>query len=224
MNKADILNIIYEVVGYPRNLTNKSSTIVKAINEAASNALKINDATTSPTDTWSSDKINNEIGKVDVSEIDDNTTAADSTWSSNKISTELASVGGGGGGSTEYMMAIWAEESAALTANAFEWAFGNGGNTPNNQGIYIYVPSGWKCEIVALSSTSTSTTVADVSLVKTNTITGMPSVSISGGTGFNDSFTPVEFINGDILNFRTLSVANGGALTTVTAWLKYTKL
>jgi hypothetical protein len=66
--------------------------------------------------------------------------------------TSLHSHAGGGGGISEYMYSVWAEENAALGAsNTYEWAFGNGANTPSDGGMTIYVPSGWTAEVVAMS-------------------------------------------------------------------------
>jgi hypothetical protein len=42
--------------------------------------------------------------------------------------------------SREYMVPIWAEENATLNDGGYEWAFGNGANSPSNAGIAIYVP------------------------------------------------------------------------------------
>jgi hypothetical protein len=66
--------------------------------------------------------------------------------------TTLHSHAGGAGGISEYMYSVWAEENAALGAsNTYEWAFGNGANTPSDGGMTIYVPSGWTAEVVAMS-------------------------------------------------------------------------
>jgi hypothetical protein len=52
--------------------------------------------------------------------------------------TSLHSHAGGGGGISEYMYCVWAEENAALGAsNTYEWAFGNGANTPADGGMNI---------------------------------------------------------------------------------------
>ncbi|MBR3240243.1 MAG: H-type lectin domain-containing protein [Oscillospiraceae bacterium] len=57
---------------------------------AYSDAL-IDDNDISSERTWSSSKINNELGQIDLTAlIDDSGTAANKTWSSNKISTDLS--------------------------------------------------------------------------------------------------------------------------------------
>ena len=58
--------------------------------------------------------------------------------------------------SYSYMVPIWAEEKLELQDNAYEWAFGNGAETPTNSGITIYVPSNYTCAIVAMTATTSN--------------------------------------------------------------------
>ena len=123
----------------------------------------------------------------------------------------------------EYMVPIWAEENAALGDNTYEWAFGNGANTPSNTGIAIYVPTGWTCTVVAMSATTNSASGTSVIEANINgTLQGANcNVTISGRSGTNDSFTPVSISNGDRLTFRTTTAGTNSSPSTVTAWLRY---
>jgi hypothetical protein len=123
-----------------------------------------------------------------------------------------------------YMVPIWAEENAALAANTYEWAFGNGANTPNGHGVSIYVPSGYSCSVVALSLNIRQGT-ATVELELNGALQGSNcDVSVNSGTAnTNDSFTPVSVSNNDIINFHTVTQNNTGGPNVITAWLKYTE-
>ncbi len=123
-----------------------------------------------------------------------------------------------------YMVAVWAEENAALGNNTYEWAFGNGANTPNGNGVTIFVPSGYKCELVAMTLCLRQGT-ATVEALKNSTLLGSQA-NVSGGAGSstNELTTPIEYQNGDIINFRTTSASGTGGPNTVTAWFRYTEL
>ena len=131
---------------------------------------------------------------------------------------------GGGESSSEYMVPIWAEENAALGANNYEWAFGNGANSPADGGITIYVPSGWTCEVVAMTLRIGGGT-ATVQLVHNGVSKGLgASVVIAAGqSATNELSVPVEIANNDLINFRTLAASGTSSPCVVTAWLKYIK-
>ena len=121
------------------------------------------------------------------------------------------------------MVPIWAEENAALGNNNYEWAFGNGGNTPSNAGITIYVPDGFACHIVAM--TATTNNAGGTSVIEAN-INGVLqgancNVTIAGRSGVNNGFTPVAITSGDRLTFRTTTAGTNSAPSTVCAWLRY---
>lgn len=124
-----------------------------------------------------------------------------------------------------YMNCIWAEENAALGNNTYEAAFGNGANTPNGHGVPIYVPIGYKCELVAMGLTLRQGT-ATVEAVKNTTLLGSQAdVTVSSGiSAINDSFTPVAFNSGDIINFHTTTQSGTGGPNVFNAWFKYTEL
>lgn len=124
----------------------------------------------------------------------------------------------------EYMYPIWAEENSGLGNTTYEWAFGNGANTPSNAGIAIYVPSGWTAEIVAMTATTNNASGTSVIEADINgTLQGANcNVTLAGRSGTNDSFTPVALSNGDRLTFRTTTAGTNTAPSTVTAWIKMT--
>jgi len=137
----------------------------------------------------------------------------------------MAGTHGGGGSSVEYMVPIWAEEEAALGDSTYEWAFGNGANTPSNAGITIYIPSGMQAHIVAMTGTTnnasgTSVIEADVNGSVLGVSDGVE-VTLSGRSGSNDSFTPYALSSGDRLTFRTRTAGTNNNPSTVTAWIRY---
>ena len=123
-----------------------------------------------------------------------------------------------------YMYPVWAEENSGLGNSTYEWAFGNGANTPSNAGITIYVPTGWTAEIVAMSATTNNASGTSVIEANINgTLQGANcNVTISGRSGTNDSFTPVALSNGDRLTFRTTTAGTNSSPSTVTAWIRMT--
>ena len=129
--------------------------------------------------------------------------------------------------SYSYMVPIWAEENGGLANNAYEWAFGNGANTPTNSGITIYVPSDFTCAIVAMTATTSNSSGSSKIEANVNgTLLGASNgveVTISGRSGENDSFTPYSISTGDRLTFRTRTAGTNSGPNTVTAWLRYTK-
>lgn len=144
------------------------------------------------------------------------------TASGNYEHEDLPSGGGGGG---EYMLPIWAEENSGLANNTYEWAFGNGANTPSNHGITIYVPAGWSAAIVAM--TATTNTASGSSVIEANINGALQgadcNVTLSGRSGVNDSFPPVPLSSGDRLTFRTTTAGTNSQPNIVTAWLRYTQ-
>ena len=129
--------------------------------------------------------------------------------------------------SYSYMVPIWAEENSILGNNNYEWAFGNGGNTPTNSGITIYVPSDYTCAIVAMTATTTNSSGSSKIEANVNgSVLGASNgvqVTLSGRSGENDGFTPYPINTGDRLTFRTRTAGTNTGPNTVTAWLRYTK-
>ncbi len=122
------------------------------------------------------------------------------------------------------MVPIWGEENAALGDGNTEYSFGNGGTPGLGFGFCLYVPSGFTCELVAMSISIRQGT-ATVEAIKNSTSLGsLADVTVSSGTNnTNDSFTPVVYSNGDILNFKTTVQSGTGGPNVITAWMKYTE-
>ena len=125
-----------------------------------------------------------------------------------------------------YMVPIWAEENSTLGNNTFEWAFGNGANTPSNHGVTIYVPSGYTAAVVAMTATTNTASGSSVIELNLNGVNQGSScnVTLSGRSGTNDSFSPVALSSGDRLNFMTTTAGTNAQPTIVTAWIKYTEI
>ena len=130
-----------------------------------------------------------------------------------------------GGGALEYMMLIWGEENSSLGSATYEWAFGNGANTPSNNGIAIYVPTGWTCTLVAMSGTINNAAGSAVIEADLDGVLqgALANVTISGRSTTNDSFTPVAIPNNTRLTFRTTTATTTTTPCTVCAWLRMVK-
>ena len=122
----------------------------------------------------------------------------------------------------EYIVPIWAEENSTLGATTYEWAFGNGADTPIDGGITIYVPTGMKCEVVAMTLRLGGGT-ATVELVHNGTIQGSAAnvVLSSGQSATNELSTPLTLSNNDYINFRTTTQSGSAAPCVVCAFLRY---
>ena len=147
--------------------------------------------------------------------------AADGAKRHLKISNLPA--GGGGGGSVSYFP-IWAEENAGLGAsNTYEWAFGNGSNTAANEGVVMYVPSGFECHCVAMGAqVDGATPSATIELVLNGTPQGESCqvVLTSANTGVDELQTPLAISSGDLVNFRTASSSGTTTSCRVVAWFR----
>jgi len=139
--------------------------------------------------------------------------------------TYLSGCSSPGGGISEYLVAIWAEENSALgAANQYEWAFGNGANTPAAGGVVIYVPGDFSCEIVAMSAhIGGGTPSATIEAVLNGTPQGAAANVVLSSTAdsVNELGTPVAVSSGDRIGFRTTSSSGTAGPCTVTAWLRY---
>jgi hypothetical protein len=140
------------------------------------------------------------------------------------FNTQWATPSGGGGGGT-YLVPIWAEENSALGAtNTYEWAFGNGANTPAGGGLLVYVPSGQTCEVKAMGVKMNNTSgSATVELVLNGTPQGTACQVVATGNGgaLVELGTPLSISNGDRVNFRTSSSSGTASPCTAIAWLEY---
>lgn len=112
---------------------------------------------------------------------------------------------------------IWAKESGYLDANAFEWPFGNGDDTVANFGIVVSTG----CELFAVGLTLIDGT-EELEVYKNEIFTGA-----TGGAGrecvgatLNRIKTPIIFLAGDNLNFKTLKASGANNGGKVVAWLR----
>lgn len=112
---------------------------------------------------------------------------------------------------------IWAEESAALNSNSFEWSYGNGDDAQANFGIAIPV----ECELFAVGLTLFDGT-AEVEVYQNGLGTGATTGTGGVGTTINTLATPIAFHPGDNLNFRTLNTSGAGNGGKVVAWMRIT--
>ncbi len=113
---------------------------------------------------------------------------------------------------------MWAEETGPLADNTFEWAFGNGDNTPNGHGLVIPVD----CELWAMSLDHEGGVNTIVRAVH-NSNSGLSDYQVeTSGTeqGFNVFPIPLRISAGDIVNFRTISTSVEGTSGRVTAWFR----
>ena len=109
-------------------------------------------------------------------------------------------------------ISIWAEENSSLNGNSYQWAYGNGANTPQTGGIVIPVD----CDLFALSWV-----VKNIGAEITCEINGTAVASteeVSALSGYR-SFTPIEINPGDRVNFQTTEGSSNGP-NTICAWFR----
>jgi len=111
---------------------------------------------------------------------------------------------------------IWAEENAALGTGAYEWAFGNGANSPNGSGIVVPMD----CEAFAMGLCHNTAASATVRFQINGTNAGQ--VATSGQRSALATFaTPYVVSAGDVIGFQTVT-GSGGNPNTVVVWLRGT--
>jgi len=124
----------------------------------------------------------------------------------------------------KYMVPIWAEENAGLKAGNTEWAFGNGANTPIQDGLTVFVPNGYSCKAIAMSLTIHAGS-AEVELVINGTRTGesvATDTAVSNGNA--TTINPITINNSDRINFRTKAASGTDNPNVATVWLEFTQL
>jgi len=123
----------------------------------------------------------------------------------------------------QYVMPIWAEENSTLGAsNTYEWAYGNGANTPATGGIPLFIPSGWTATVVAVGCNLGASGNATIEVVLNGTPQGTSAevVATGGGTHLTTLGTPLSVSSGDLLNFRTKSSSSTGTPNYAVMYIK----
>ena len=122
------------------------------------------------------------------------------------------------------MIPIRAEENGWLTTGSYEWAFGNGANTPNDGWVTVYVPTGYTAKIVAMSLRIWGWTATVEAVLNWTLQWALCNVAVSTGQwNTNDSFTAVDIDDGDYINFRTTTASGTSWPCVATMWIEYTK-
>jgi len=126
---------------------------------------------------------------------------------------------------------IWAEEAADINDYGFEWSFGNGDETPANQGI----PIAFKSKLlkislnVEISSGNTTTEDIEVEVYKNGVATGAKGVITHPLSSSSSKKSQVEVVSNlniifdenDVINFRTVKDGNLTLTSArVCAWLQ----
>ena len=110
---------------------------------------------------------------------------------------------------------IWAEEAADLNSNSFEWAFGNGNNTPAGTGVVLP----FDCELIALGLTHEGNASTTVELWKNTRATGQR-ISTHHSRVALEHITPFAVSSGDVINFKTITGSSASNGSVVVAWFR----
>lgn len=132
------------------------------------------------------------------------------------IATYLAANPQGGSGS---IFAIWAEENSGLGNNTAEWAFGNGANTPEDQGVPVPVA----CELFATAASLRQGSATIGIYVNGSKVAEVSNADAVGGDVnrcLRTLAAPVAVSAGSVIGFRTVSASGTSSPNTVTAWLR----
>jgi len=123
-----------------------------------------------------------------------------------------------------YNICIWAEENSGLGNSTYEWAFGNGANTPQNYGCPIFIPSGYQAEIVAVGLTI-GAGQAEVDVEINGASSGCSSTTDHNTNPSNiNEVVPYLLSNNDRLNFKTLTSSGTSGPCVANCWIKYTEI
>lgn len=116
------------------------------------------------------------------------------------------------------LIAIWAEENAALAAATYEWAFGDGANAASGLGIVIP----FRCGLVAMSlSLAGAAARAKVEIERDGTLESDYAIDLTASNqGYVEFYDPLTFHPGSVLNFRTVTQSGTAASNQVCAWLQ----
>ena len=125
----------------------------------------------------------------------------------------------------EFFETFKASENAALAASTYEWAHGNGENTPIDSGIVVGVPSGYSAELVSMGlsmQTGTAVVIAVIGGVE-QPGTAQVSVTSPAQTALDNMVSPPAVVDGDTLNFKTRSASGTSGPNIVTMQIRFYK-
>lgn len=111
---------------------------------------------------------------------------------------------------------IWAEENGNISAN-FQFAFGNGDNTPSRHGI----PLLWDCELIGMTMDVEG--AGPVTLEAHINGSGIVESRITGNDGstvLNFEDNPIAVSAGSPLTFRTVSDVGNQSSARICAWFR----
>ena len=109
---------------------------------------------------------------------------------------------------------IWAEESAALNANAYEWSFGNG-STGNDIGIPVPI----NCELISSTLNADTFGTSVEIIIERNGVSIATHLFNSNNEVVSES-SPVAFAVGDLVNFKTGALTGSSTDARVCAWFR----
>lgn len=129
----------------------------------------------------------------------------------------------GSSASGEVLFPIWAEENsdASGSAGGFQYAFGNGANTIEGDGIVLP----FDCELVAGSLSLAGTATVTVEIRESNaagtssTVAGLIT-TVNARHGYVNYTTPVLIEAGNAIGFRTQLGSTSSNRVSPTAWLR----
>ncbi len=112
---------------------------------------------------------------------------------------------------------IWAEENNFLNAGTYEWAFGNGADTPPSVGVVIAMD----CELTSMHLRGPSGD-AEVRIVVDGIEKSSYKVEMTLGKGNADfSDNPLSIAAESRITFKTVSALNTNKPNIITAWFDY---
>ena len=112
---------------------------------------------------------------------------------------------------------LFAEEAGALGSNNFEWAFGNGDDSPSGFGITLP----FDCQLLALTL-DTKNGSGTVEARKNESSTGLQVTSDENNRhAVAEASGPIDFNAGDVLGFKTVAALDASQGGKIAAWFKW---
>ena len=112
---------------------------------------------------------------------------------------------------------LFAEEAGALGSNNFEWAFGNGDDSPSGFGITLP----FDCQLLAITLDTVNGS-GTVEARRNQVSTGLQVTSDGNDRhAVAEASGSINFDAGDVLGFRTVTAMDAGQGGKVAAWFKW---